>query len=686
MRKCLCIFAIFVFPVLLLAQRPDLTIEWAINHGPEISRVPDFIWLNDGTAILYDTNKAENERTFESVNPRTGERHPILNMAAAIASLSALNPNIGVAAALDWPDSFDRAGKQALYELGGDVYVLDFAKSSFTRITNTPEEEKDAQFSPNGRLVSFVRSNDLYVYDLATDKETRLTHDGSENLLNGTLTWVYWEEVFGRKDLGYWWSPDSKSIAYLQTDTTGVPVSTFVDFEPQNPRILHQVYPKAGEKDPVVKVGVVGIDEARTEWISIPQPFEWLLRVKWLPDSRRVAVETMNRMQTELRLYFADKENGQAKPVLTETDPGWVNVTDDLYFLADGQHFLWASERDGYMHLYRFAMDGTLVNRITNGDWAIASSGGVAFWVRQAVTGIDEQNGWIYFTAMKDSSVERQLYRVKIDGSDLQRISQKSGTHGIEMSPDTRFYFDTFSDIRTPPGVTLHASSGKRVATFAAPKTRLLPAGLVYPELTTIPASDGFPMPASILKPANFDPREKYPVILYIYGGPSAPVVENEWPYSILESVYFANIMARNGYVMVKIDNRSATAISKTLEDLIGKNPAAGETADLVDGVRWLKKQPWIDSKRFGVFGWSGGGNMTLNLMTRSKEFKAGIAGAPVTDWRYYDTKWSESFMKTPQSNPEGYRNTSLIPRAADLTGDLLLIYGTYDDNVHPQN
>ncbi|HLH07761.1 MAG TPA: DPP IV N-terminal domain-containing protein, partial [Terriglobales bacterium] len=543
MRKCLCIFAIFVFPVLLLAQRPDLTIEWAINHGPEISRVPDFIWLNDGTAILYDTNKAENERTFESVNPRTGERHPILNMAAAIASLSALNPNIGVAAALDWPDSFDRAGKQALYELGGDVYVLDFAKSSFTRITNTPEEEKDAQFSPNGRLVSFVRSNDLYVYDLATDKETRLTHDGSENLLNGTLTWVYWEEVFGRKDLGYWWSPDSKSIAYLQTDTTGVPVSTFVDFEPQNPRILHQVYPKAGEKDPVVKVGVVGINEARTEWISIPQPFEWLLRVKWLPDSRRVAVETMNRMQTELRLYFADKENGQAKPVLTETDPGWVNVTDDLYFLADGQHFLWASERDGYMHLYRFAMDGTLVNRITNGDWAIASSGGVAFWVRQAVTGIDEQNGWIYFTAMKDSSVERQLYRVKIDGSDLQRISQKSGTHGIEMSPDTRFYFDTFSDIRTPPGVTLHASSGKRVATFAAPKTRLLPAGLVYPELTTIPASDGFPMPASILKPANFDPREKYPVILYIYGGPSAPVVENEWPYSILESVYFANIM-----------------------------------------------------------------------------------------------------------------------------------------------
>jgi dipeptidyl-peptidase-4 len=209
---------------------------------------------------------------------------------------------------------------------------------------------------------------------------------------------------------------------------------------------------------------------------------------------------------------------------------------------------------------------------------------------------------------------------------------------------------------------------------------------MVYPELTTIPTSDGFPMPASILKPANFDPQKKYPVILYLYGGPSAPVVANEWDHAFIGGIYFDNIMTRNGYVMVRIDNRAASAISKKLEDLIGQNPAAGETADLVDGVRWLKKQPWVDGSRFGVWGWSGGGTNTLNLMTRSKEFKAGIAGAPVTDWHYYDSKWSESFMKTPQANPQGYDKTSLVKRAGDLNGDLLIMYGTYDDNVHPQN
>lgn len=686
MRCLLWLLTASLFSVWAFAQRPALTIEWAVREGPKIAEVPNFVWLKDGTAIVYDTGNAEGQRTFESLNPARGDRHPVLNMAAAVASLKALTPDSGVGLDLGWPESFDPEGKQAIYEFKGDVYVLTLADSSFKRITNTASEEMDPGFSPDGRMLSYVRDNDLYVYNLESGKETRLTNDGSENLLNGTLTWVYWEEVFGRKDLGYWWSPDSKSIAYLHTDTTGVPVSTFVDFQPQNPKIIHQVYPKAGEKDPVVTVGVVNLSNARTQWVSIPQPYEWLMRAKWLPDSRRLAVETMNRMQTELHLYFADAGSGQAKHILTESDPGWVNVTDDLYFFDDGQHFLWASERDGYMHLYRFAMDGTLVNQVTRGNWAVASSGGVAFWVRQAVTGIDQKNGWVYFTSMKDSSIQRQLYRVKSDGSEMQRISLEAGTHGIDMSPDTQYYFDTFSDIKTPPSLTLHASAGKLVATLQAPKTSELPAGMTYPQLTTIPAKDGFQMPASILKPASFDPQKKYPVILYIYGGPSAPVVEDEWATSTISGIYFQNIMARDGYVMVQIDNRSATAISKTLEDLVAKNPGAGETADLVDGVRWIKKQPWADSSRVGVYGWSGGGNMTLNLMTRSQEFKAGIAGAPVTDWHYYDTKWTESFMKTPQVNPEGYKDTSLIPRAKYLTGDLLIIYGTYDDNVHPQN
>jgi len=250
------------------------------------------------------------------------------------------------------------------------------------------------------------------------------------------------------------------------------------------------------------------------------------------------------------------------------------------------------------------------------------------------------------------------------------------------MSPDTRFYFDTFSDIRTLPSLSLHASDGKRLSVLAAPRPELLPAGMQYSELLTIPAADGFPMPAQILKPRNFDPNKKYPVILHIYGGPSAPTVTNSWQRDTL----FYNVLAANGYVVAAIDNRAATAISKKLENTIVANPSASETADLVAGVRWLKQQPWADPNRFGVYGWSGGGTNTLNLMTRSQEFKAGISGAPVTDWLFYDAKWAEALIKDPKQNSAGYDQTSLVKRAGELHGTLLIIYGTYDDNVHPQN
>jgi dipeptidyl-peptidase-4 len=663
-------------------QRPTLTMQWALGApGGDVAQVPKALWLHDGTAILYNERLPKEQRTFERFDPVTGKTTPILDVKKALASLKSLISN-DEATGLDWPADFDVTGTKAAYLFSNDVYVLDLPTATFTRATSTASEEKDLHFSPDGRLLAYVRDNDLYVYDLAGKKESRLTSDGDDRILNGTLTWVYWEEIFGRTDVGYWWSPDSKSIAYLQTDVTNVPVSTFVDFRPQNPRIIHQVYPKAGEQDPKVRVGVVGVESPETHWINIAQPYEWLLRVTWLPDSQRVAVETLDRPQTKLWLYFADTRSGAAKQILTETDPGFINVTDDLYFLQGGQHFLWASERDGYMHLYRYQMDGKLVNKVTNGDWAMASSGTGMFWVRQAVTGIDERNGWVYFTTLKDVSTERQLYRVNLDGTGLTQISQGHGTHRIAMSPDTRYYFDTFSNIGALPDLTLHASDGKQLSVLAAPRTGMLPASMHYPELLTVPAADGFPMPAQILKPANFDPTKKYPVILHIYGGPSAPSVSNSWQRDML----YYNILAANGYVVAVIDNRAATAISKKLENTLVHNPAVSETNDLVAGVKWLKQQPWADPTRFGVYGWSGGGTNTLNLMTRSQEFKAGIAGAPVTDWHYYDSKWAEALLKMPQDHPEVYDRTSLVKRADKLHGTLLILYGTYDDNVHPQN
>ena len=449
--------------------------------------MPSFVWLQDGTAILDDLRLPASQQTFERLDPVTAKRHPVLDMKRAVASLKSIAPEVDIRGALPWPVAFNSAGKQALYLFAGDLFLLDLDSSAFFRITRTPEDEKDPQFSPDGHFVSFVRANDLYIWDPAAKKETQLTHDGSQTTLNGTLSWVYWEEVFGRHDTGYWWSPDSQSIAYLQTDEAGVPVSTFVDFSPANPRLIHQTYPRPGDHNPVVRVGVIAVDSASNHWIPVrDKPYEWLLRVNWLPDGKHLSFKTLDHSQRELGLYLSDREGSDVKRLLTETDPAWVNVNDDLYFLRDG-HFLWASERDGFMHLYRYAADGTLVNQVTRGDWPIVSSHGGAFWVHQGVVGIDQARNWIYFTALKDGSVERQLYRIDSDGSGLKRISTEPGTHAIEMSPDATYYFDTYSNIRTLPSLRLHAANGDLKATIAAPRPELLPRDLQYPQLSDHP-------------------------------------------------------------------------------------------------------------------------------------------------------------------------------------------------------
>lgn len=671
----------FVANTLSQTGKRELTAEWVFGpEGRAVARVPATAWLDDGTLVMLDDRRPAAEQTFEKLNPATGQRQPIVDATRALADLRR-STNID---ALPWPLAFDSAGRQALYIFNGDVFVLEFDKAHFRRLTTTPAEETSASFSPNGRSVAYVRNNDLYSFDLDTNREARLTRDGSETLLNGTLSWVYWEEVFGRRDIGYWWAPDSQAIAYLQSDESEVDLAYFVDIQPFSPRVIKQRYARAGRPNPRVRLGITELGNAGTTWIQVnDKPFEYIVRAKWLPDGRRLSLETMPRVQTQLHLYIADRKTGKATHVLTETDPGWVNIHDDLYFFNDGQYFLWPSERDGYMHLYRYRIDGTLANQVTKGRWAMASAGGIAFWVRQAVVGVDEKNGWIYFTALEQSSTERHLYRVRPDGSGFMRISKEPGTHRISMSGDARYFLDRYSDVRTLPSLRLHASDGPLVQTVAPPRAQLLAQyGVQFPELLTIPADDGFPMPAEILKPKSFRPDRKFPVVMFIYGGASAPQVTNGWQGDTL----WNQLLLDAGYVVVKVDNRSATGISKELENTVVNHLGEAETPDLVAAARWLKKQSWVDPARVGVWGWSYGGLMTINLMTRSQEFKAGIAVAFGSDWRYYDTKWTEGAMRTPQENPKGYESTSLLPLAKQLHGRVLIVYGTYDDNVHPYN
>ncbi len=671
----------------VLAQDiPQPTIEWMHSaEALEATVTPTTRWLSDNRLALYDVRKPPAERTVEVLDPVSGKHKVLIDQDAARASLTTVLGDSATPTFLPFPQELAGNGKTALYIFKGDAFVLDIPSLSFSRVTETPAKESCVRLSPDGSRVAYVRENNLYVYDRTMNAERQLTGDGSDSLRNGTLSWVYWEEVFGRNDLGYWWSPDSRAIAYFRTDESGVSTQHYVDFKPWTPRVITQRYPKVGEKNPSVTVGIVEVAGGTTVWADLSgHKHEYIVRAGWLPDGNRLSVQTMNRLQTERDLFFVDRATGRAKHILKESDPGWVNIDDDLLFLSDGRHFIWSSERDGYKHLYRYSTDGTLVNQVTRGPWATFSGAGGVAWVKRSVVGIDERKGWLYFTGLEKSSIERHLYRIRLDGSGLRRLSADDGTHNVSFSPNGRYYVDRFSNIASPPRLTLHDAGGDTVMTLAHPrKEKLAARGIQYASFFSIPARDGFALPAQILKPRNFDPSRKYPVIFFVYGGPSAPQVVNSWQRDVI----WENILAWKGYLVVRVDNRAATGISKTLENLVvNREMGDVELNDLVDAAQWMKKQPYVDSSRIGLWGWSGGGTYTLLGMTRSAEFKAGIAVAAVTDFRFYDTKWGEAAMKTEAENREGFEAVSLLRHARNLHGRLMIVHGTYDDNVHIQN
>ena len=662
----------------------EFDIKWLYSdEGRSVGAVYKTAWIDENKLYLMDMRKPKEDRALLQMTPKNSSD------ITSIIDPKKISKNILNAVGrsdtmmyLEWPSSFSSNGEYGLYLFENDIYLLDILNQNYRRITDTESEEKAARFSPDGKKISFVRDSDIYVYDLRTKREKRITFNGSETNLNGTLSWVYWEEIFGRQDIGYWWSDDSKALAFLNTDESQVTKMHYVHWKPAEPELITQRYPKAGTKNPEVKLGIIELENLKLKWVDLG-PYEYLCRVKWLPGSERLSVQTMNRAQTELDLFFVDRASGKnVKKILTESDTGWVNITDDLYFLDES--FIWQSERNGFAHLYQFSYDGKLLSQITDGNWALRSSGGT-FWMRQSVVSIDEENKKVYYTAMKESSIERHLYSSSFDGKSLEKISGPSGVHKIYFNEPGSMYLDIYSDSDSPPTLVIHNKQGGVLHTLVDERPEIISDyNLHTPELFTIPTSDGFMMPAQILKPKGFNPSKKYPVIFHVYGGPSAPTVFDRWQGN---SLFFDNMLLQQGYLIVKFDHRASTAISKKLENHV-LNAMSGpiEREDIVDGIKWLKSEPYTDPSRFGVWGWSGGGSFTLNMMTNTEEFKAGVSVAPVTDWHYYDTKWTEFAMKRPVDNPDGYEKTSFIKTAKNLHGSLLLVHGTYDDNVHPQN
>jgi dipeptidyl-peptidase-4 len=562
-----------------------------------------------------------------------------------------------------------------LVTVGDDLFHWAFDTARVTRLTSTPGLEDEVTFSPDGRLVAFVRDHNLYVVDLQ-GRERALTTDGHSQLLNGRLDWVYQEEIYGRgTHRAYWWSPDGSRIAFLQLDEAPVPEFTVVDHIPYRQGAEITDYPKAGDPNPEVQLGVVRATGGDVLWVDTSKyaaADHLIVNVDWTPDSREVVFQVQDREQTWLDLNLGAAAKGTTSTILRETTKAWVSALGAPIWLKDGT-FLWLSERDGWQHLYRYRRDGTLVGRVTSGDWEC-----------DIVYGVDEAAGLVYFAGTERSHIGRDVYRVKLDGSGLTRLTERAGTTSASFSPGLRMFVGTWSDVNTPHQARLHRADGTEVRLIDANEVQALKEyKLSKPEFVQVKTRDGFTLEAMLIKPVGFDPSRKYPVYQHTYAGPHAPQVRNSWGGT---TMMYHHLLAQRGIAVWICDNRSASGKGAQSAWVAYKRLGETELTDIEECLDYLKQQPWVDGSRLGINGWSYGGFMVSYALTHSKSFAMGIAGGSVTDWRDYDSIYTERFMLLPQNNPDGYARTAPRHAAKNLHGELLLLHGLMDDNVHVQN
>jgi len=570
------------------------------------------------------------------------------------------------------------------YNTRGDYWVLDRTSGKLTKLGGDAPESSlmFARFSPDGSRVGYVRANDIYVEDLASGRITALTTDGSETIINGTSDWVYEEELDLRN--AWRWSPDGRSIAYWQFDASGVRDYLLVNTtDSLYPTIKRIPYPKAGTTNSAVRVGVVSADGGATRWMSIPGDprNHYIAWMEWAATSRELAIQQLDRLQHTDLLLLADAGTGAVRTALTERDSAWVEVVDDLTWLKSGKEFLWLSERDGWRHAYVVARDGGTQRLVTKGDFDLES-----------VQGVDERGGWLYYIASPTNATQRFLYRSRLDGSGkAERLTPADarGTHGYQISPDFRWAFHTMSTADTPPAVDLVSLPDHRSRrTFvdnagvreAVAKLDLPPKRFVH-----VDAGDGVTLDGWMILPAGFDSTKSYPLLVYVYGEPASTTVRDSWGGS--RDLWF-HMLADSGYIVASFDNRGTPSLKgrawrKVIYGAVGVLASREQSA----AVRSLARMhSYVDSTRVGVWGWSGGGSMTLNLMFRSPElYKVGMSVASVPDQRLYDTIYQERYMGLPSTNADGYRRGSPINFAEGLRGKLLIVHGSGDDNVHFQ-
>ncbi len=689
------------------ADKKPLRLEEIFSDAGLLGRMPTQLrWSPDGRLLSYILQADEGEeRNLWVVDAASGEKRVLVSY----EELSKLAPaaeqataderererllRYSVAAYVWSPDS-----KSILFTSAGQLYLFDLAAGKARLLAPAKRAVDDPKFSPDGKLVSFVYQHDLWAVPVAGGEEKRLTVGGNENVLHGDLDWVYPEEFELRT--GYHWAPDSRRLAFLEIDQHPVPTYPISDLVAVQAPVDAQRYPKAGDPNPKVRVGIVDVQAALTredgasgaETIWLDRVAEYIPRLAWV-NAKQLAVQLLDRAQQELELVVAEAASGRSRSVLTERDPFWINITNDLKFLSGGSRFLWTSERTGFRHIYLYTLNGELVGQLTGThprscqregvpvepEWLC--SGGSDWEVGQIV-GVDEENGWVYYTANEANTLGSNLYRVGLDGGKPELLTAARGTHTIVMNSAANAFADTESALTTLPELRLHhLPSGRTTRVHSA---RALDAyQMLKPELVEFDAPDGALVRGMLLKPPSLERGRRYPVVMYVYGGPHAPTIRDAW---LGNHFLFHQYLAQQGFVVFYVDDRASSIPGHSYEAALHRNFGPTALADHRVAVAYLRSLPFVDPGRIALWGWSGGGFSTCFALTHSDLFRVGIAVAPVTDWHLYDSIYTERYMGLPAQEAEAYRKTSAVEAASNLRGRLLLVHGDADDNVHIQN
>ena len=571
-------------------------------------------------------------------------------------------------------------GKALLFPLGGELYFYDLTKSgrdAVRKLTNGGGFATDPKISPKGGFVSFIRDRNLWAIDLTSGKEVQLTRDGSDTIGNGVAEFVADEEM--DRHTGYWWAPDDAAIAFARIDETPVPVQKRYEVYPDRTEVVEQRYPAAGDPNVRVQLGVIAPKTgAKPRWIDLGKdPDIYLARVDWR-DPQRLTFQRQSRDQKKIELIETTLTNGTPRTLVTETSTTWVPLHNDLRFLKDGR-FLWSSERSGFEHLYIASEDGSTLTALTQGEWVVDS-----------LLAIDEAAGLAYVSGTRDGATEAHVYAVPLSGGEPRRLTQAPGMHAATFARNASVFVDSWSSDTTLPQIELFKADGIKLATLLVndvsdathpyAKYRAAHQPTAYGTLT---AADGTtPLHYSLIKPAGFDPKKQYPVVVFVYGGPAAQTVTRAWPGR--SDSFFNQYLAQQGYVVFSLDNRGTPRRGAAFGGALYGKQGTVEVDDQLRGVAWLKSQAFVDPARIGVYGWSNGGYMTLMLLAKHDEaYACGVAGAPVTDWALYDTHYTERYMDLPKANEAGYREASVFTHVDGIgAGKLLLIHGMADDNV----